>query len=42
LALVRRIVERHNGTIRASGELGKGAAFTFALPKPDKKGRAIA
>ncbi|MCF6370252.1 ATP-binding protein [Rhizobium halophilum] len=42
LALVRRIVERHNGTIKASGEVGKGATFTFALPTPERKGRALA
>ncbi len=42
LALVRRIVERHNGTIKADGEVEKGATFTFALPTPEKKGRAIA
>jgi light-regulated signal transduction histidine kinase (bacteriophytochrome) len=42
LALVRRIVERHNGSITASGEVGKGASFVFALPTPERKGRAIA
>jgi light-regulated signal transduction histidine kinase (bacteriophytochrome) len=42
LALVRRIVERHNGTVKAVGETGKGATFTFALPTPEKKGRALA
>ncbi len=41
LALVRRIVERHNGSITASGEVEKGASFVFALPTPEKKGRAI-
>jgi light-regulated signal transduction histidine kinase (bacteriophytochrome) len=42
LALVRRIVDRHNGSITADGEVEKGATFTFALPTPEKKGRAIA
>ncbi|HEY6889036.1 MAG TPA: ATP-binding protein, partial [Solirubrobacter sp.] len=32
LALCRKIVERHNGTITADGELGKGAVFTIRLP----------
>jgi light-regulated signal transduction histidine kinase (bacteriophytochrome) len=33
LALCRRIVERHGGTITANSVLGKGATFTFTLPK---------
>jgi len=32
LALCRKIVERHNGTITAEGELGHGAVFTVKLP----------
>lgn len=32
LASVRRIVERHGGSIRAEGAPGKGAAFKFTLP----------
>ena len=32
LAIVRRIVERHQGRITADGEPGKGAIFTLKLP----------
>ena len=34
LALTRRIVERHGGEITAFGDPGKGATFTFSLPRP--------
>jgi light-regulated signal transduction histidine kinase (bacteriophytochrome) len=33
LATVKRIVERHGGTIRASGTPGEGAVFAFTLPQ---------
>jgi two-component system, chemotaxis family, sensor kinase Cph1 len=33
LALVKRIVERHGGTVSAEGATGQGAAFTLTLPK---------
>ncbi len=33
LALVKRIVDRHGGTVSAQGTPGQGAAFTFTLPK---------
>jgi len=32
LAIVRRIVERHGGSVRAEGRPGQGATFTFSLP----------
>ena len=33
LASVRRILERHGGTIRAEGDTGKGSGFYFTLPE---------
>jgi len=32
LSLVKRIIQRHHGTVRAEGALGKGAAFYFTIP----------
>ncbi|MDQ2777606.1 MAG: ATP-binding protein [Acidobacteriota bacterium] len=32
LAICKRIVERHHGSIWATGEVGKGATFFFTLP----------
>ncbi|MFP5212561.1 MAG: PAS domain S-box protein, partial [Acidobacteriota bacterium] len=32
LALCRKIVDRHGGTITAGGEIGRGATFTITLP----------
>ncbi len=36
LAVCRRIIERHNGSIEASGNEGSGAIFKFTLPAKNK------
>jgi chemotaxis family two-component system sensor kinase Cph1 len=38
LALTKRIIDRHGGSISADGKLNEGASFSFTLPKP-RKGR---
>ena len=35
LAVARRIVERHGGSIRVESIVGKGSQFAFTVPKDD-------
>lgn len=38
LAIVKKIVERHGGTIRIESSAGKGTRFIFTIPAADNKG----
>ncbi|WP_145733639.1 ATP-binding protein [Nitrospirillum pindoramense] len=43
LALTKRIIDRHGGTLEAKGAVGQGATFSFTLPKRQTGGnRGIA
>jgi light-regulated signal transduction histidine kinase (bacteriophytochrome) len=37
LAIVKRIITRHNGIVGVKSEVGHGATFTFTLPATDIK-----
>lgn len=43
LAIVKKIIENHHGIIRATGNVGEGACFTFVLPleQADKTGKKL-
>ena len=36
LALAKKLIERHGGSIRVESTLGHGAKFTFTLPQPER------
>jgi signal transduction histidine kinase len=38
LAIVRQVIEKHEGHVSVSSEPGKGSVFTFTLPKIEVTG----
>ncbi len=41
LALTKRILDRHRGTIAAAGTVNAGASFTFSLPRRGKDAKRV-
>ncbi len=39
LAIVRKLVELHGGTVRVESELGEGSRFSFSVPRVEPRER---